>query len=251
MFKARPGVSLYIQIREHMRDRILVGEWNPGEPIPSEMELCKYYGVSRITIRNAMHCLQQDGLIIKRQGKDTIVNPAQFYQRRGAMYTFSEELKKLGVKISSYVISFKKVASEDAVASTLKIKPGSPVFELQRIRYAGGVEFALEYTHMPYSLTSSLTIESIEKNGLYASLQSQCGIVPASAKELLSAVNLDYKQAKYLKVDEGSAALYLQRMTAFNSRIVEYSKYFIRADRYKFTVHLGENGEEQTSANFF
>lgn len=239
MFKAKTGVSLYVKIKEHMRDRILVGEWSPGEPIPSEMELCKYYGVSRITVRNAMQCLQQDGLIVKRQGKDTIVNPAQFYQRRGAMYTFRDELNKLGVKTSSAIINFKEVPSEDAVASTLKIEPGAPVLELQRIRYAGGSEFALEYTYMPHTLTTWLTIESIKKIGLYASLQSQCGIVPESAKELLSAVNLSNDQAYYLKVEKGKAALFLQRMTSFRTQIVEYSKFYIRGDRYKFTIHLG------------
>ena len=69
------NIPLVYQLGQAIRDKILCGEYRLGEPIPTEDQLQKFYGVSRTTVRLALAKLVNEGYIRRQQGKGTYVNP--------------------------------------------------------------------------------------------------------------------------------------------------------------------------------
>src|SRR6266446_8799083 len=71
----------YYQLKEIMRERIRSGEWKPGDLIPSERELGEKYGISRMTARQAITDLVNEGLFYREQGKGTFVSRHKITQQ--------------------------------------------------------------------------------------------------------------------------------------------------------------------------
>src|SRR5665647_3212360 len=90
--------TLYFQLKEQLMSRIAMKEWNPGDKIPNEHALCHEYGVSRITVRQALTDLEREGYIIRKQGKGTFVTFPRIEQNLTSFYSFSDEFKKRGFK---------------------------------------------------------------------------------------------------------------------------------------------------------
>jgi len=67
------GIPLYQQLKNILKGQILSGVLKPGDRIPPETELCAKYGVSRITVRQAIHSLVEEGFLYRKQGKGTFV----------------------------------------------------------------------------------------------------------------------------------------------------------------------------------
>lgn len=76
------GISLYYQIETYIRTKIESGEWSPGEKLPTETELCQYFGVSRTTIRQAVNSMVGSGLLVRRQGSGTYVTQPAYARNR-------------------------------------------------------------------------------------------------------------------------------------------------------------------------
>jgi len=216
--KKTNDTPLYLKLKEELYDRITSCEWRPGDMLPSESELITTYDVSRVTVRQALSELQHDGVVIKKQGKGTFVNPTQVEHRRGSMYTFSCELRSLGIKTGTKLIDWKYTTASPKIASILKLGEDKRVLQILRIRYSANKPFALEYSYLPCALTEQLSKESVIQMGLYHSLSKQCNIIPEQATETFSAVNMTAEQAAYLDAKERDAAFHLQRISECRDR---------------------------------
>ena len=73
LMKLSGRVPLYLQVRNHMKSRIEMGEWTEGSLIPSELELCNYYNVSRVTMRTAIKALVEEKILTRKAGYGTTV----------------------------------------------------------------------------------------------------------------------------------------------------------------------------------
>src|SRR5690606_25013339 len=87
---------LYAQIKELLRERILDGSYKPHEQMPSESEMMATFGVSRITVRQALNDLQQEGLIFRIHGKGTFVSKPKAFQDLGKLQGFGEAMRQMG-----------------------------------------------------------------------------------------------------------------------------------------------------------
>src|ERR1700677_4752431 len=67
------GRPMYLQIMEQVRQKVAVGEWNPGETIPSIRALAMELQVSVITVKRAYLELEREGVIVTQHGKGSIV----------------------------------------------------------------------------------------------------------------------------------------------------------------------------------
>ncbi|MFR3751536.1 MAG: GntR family transcriptional regulator [Enterocloster sp.] len=76
------GVSLYYQVETYIRTKIESGEWPSGFKLPTETELCQYFGVSRTTIRQAVNKMVEGGLLMRKQGSGTYVTQPAYSRNR-------------------------------------------------------------------------------------------------------------------------------------------------------------------------
>src|SRR2546430_3827104 len=134
----------YYQLKEIMREKISSGEWQPGDLIPSERELGEQYGISRMTARQAITELVNEGLFYREQGKGTFVSRHKITQQLIRLTGFTEDIKARGQRPCTKVISAQMFAADETTAEKLRIDPGTLIFRLQRLRLADDEPLAIE-----------------------------------------------------------------------------------------------------------
>ena len=125
---------LYERIKGALREAILSGQAAPDTLLPSEAALCEQFGASRITVRQALADLQNEGLIFRRHGKGTFVSAPKAFQNVTALQGFAEAMSAQGHNIHNRVLRLETVPAPVDVSQALQLAPGTPVTELHRVR---------------------------------------------------------------------------------------------------------------------
>lgn len=227
----------YVQIKEAIRKKIVSKEWVEGCRIPVEAEFCEMYGVSRITIRKALEELQNEGYLVKIQGKGTFVQSQSHEQHLSKFYSFREELKNQGVEETAVVLEITIVDANAEVAANLDMEPGQSVYRIHRLRRTQSGPYAIETSYIPYHLCKTITKQKIQEDGLYRTLANN-GLVVDSARETFKAINVNKEQSNLLEVRIDAAAIALKRTAYSGSQTVEYCVCVVRGDFFRFSVEL-------------
>src|SRR5260370_13733399 len=140
----------YYQLREIMRERIRSGEWKPGDLIPSERELGETYGISRMTARQAITDLVNEGLFYRERGKGTFVSQRKVTHQLIHLTGFTEDIRARGQRPGTKVISATMQLADEETAEKLRISLGTPIFRLQRLRLADGEPLAIELSQINF-----------------------------------------------------------------------------------------------------
>ena len=135
----RSPVPLYFQLSGYIEQKIKTREWQPGQLLPSEQDLCATVGVSRTVVRQAMAQLERDGLVSKQSGKRSrIALPKYEGDLMQNLRGFYEDAVAKGQKPFTDVLSLKVVPAAPEVAAALGLSQGTPVVELNRLRFLDG-----------------------------------------------------------------------------------------------------------------
>src|SRR5215211_3614472 len=136
----------YYQLKEIIRERIRSGEWPAGSLIPSERELCERYGISRMTARQSISELVNEGLLYREQGKGTYVGRPKIPQQLLSLTGFTEDMQAREQRPGARVLEAGMWAADEITAERLRIKVGQPVYRLRRLRLADAEPLAIEIT---------------------------------------------------------------------------------------------------------
>jgi GntR family transcriptional regulator len=229
----------YYQLKEIMREKILSGEWKPGDLIPSERELGEQYGISRMTARQAITELVNEGLFYREQGKGTFVSRHKITQQLLNLTGFTEDMKARGQRPGSRVIAACMIAADEGLADRLRIKPGQLIFCLQRLRLADDEPLAIEISNLSFIGCERLLEDDLEKNSLYRLLEEKYGQPLMEAEQEIEAGLMGPEEAGLLKVSTGSAALFIRRTTyTERDQPIEYAKSVYCGNKYIFFTHM-------------
>ena len=229
----------YYQLKEIIRERIRSGEWKPGDLIPSERELSEKYGISRMTARQAITDLVNEGLFYREQGKGTFVSQRKITQQLIHLTGFTEDIRARGQRPGTKVISAEMHPADEATAEKLRIPSGTPIFRLQRLRLADGEPLAIEVSQINFKGCQMLLEENLEQNSLYRVLETKYGISLMEADQELEAGLAGNEEAQFLKISVGSPVLFTRRTTyTERNQPVEYAKAVYRGNKYTFYTHM-------------
>lgn len=231
-------VALYYQLKSVLAQRILDKEWQDGDRLPTEFELCQQYGVSRITVRQALAELERDGLVIRRQGVGTFVTLPHIEQNLTSFYSFSEEFRKRGMTPRNEVVGFSFGAPDSKVKKALKLHDGQDVYCVKRLRFADETLMAIENTYLPAHLFPNLTQADLDNGALYDVMRNNYNIVPHSAQESFGATAITPEEAELFNLPPNHPALDLERFTYSGSTCIEYTRSIVRGDKFRFHVKL-------------
>jgi GntR family transcriptional regulator len=239
----RSPIPLYHQLQAIIDARIASGEWAPGRQLPSERELCEEFGVSRITVRQALAALANEGRLARQQGIGTFVAPVRIQQYLNRLTGFTDEMAERGQQPGGRLLRLERVPASTAVAHSLHHSPGDPVVVVQRLRLSGGEPLALETAHLPADRCPGILDESLADHSLYRLLVDKYGIVPTRAEQQIEAMACPAPEALLLGVRKGLPTLHMIRVTYDQEeRPFEHTESYYRGDRYIFHVELVNSG---------
>jgi GntR family transcriptional regulator len=232
-------VPLHSQLRAVIDGRIESGRWTADERVPSERELCEQFGVSRITVRQALHQLVVERRLVRVHGRGTFVASAPVKAQLLPLVGFSEDMSARGQHPGARVLRFEVAVPSMAVSRALRLSGGEEVFVLKRLRLANDRPMALETAYLPEKLCRALAGVDMADRSLYRTLGETCGLTPWRALQQWQAVPCPSAEAKLLGIRGGTPVLQIQRTTFDNDgRTFEYVDSFVRGDRYVFQAEL-------------
>ncbi|MDI7275475.1 MAG: GntR family transcriptional regulator [Anaerolineae bacterium] len=229
----------YHQLYEILRGKIRRGEWRLGEMIPPESELIERYGVSRVTARQALDALANEGLIERRRGKGTFVAQPTIEQALTRIISFTEDMRQRGAVPGTRVLSASVVPATEEIAGKLEISPGDELVRLERLRLADGEPMSVEQSYLVHKFCPGLLEQDYRSGSLRELLEERYGIRWIRAKQVIRAINAPRPLAAALSVGPNAALLYIERVS-FNQQDVpgEYLRVYHRGDRYSLYNEL-------------
>lgn len=230
----RHSVLKYVRVRDYLRS-LVTHELQTGDAIPSERVLCERFGVSRMTVRQAVDALVVEGLLQREQGRGTFVAPSRM-DLEVRLASFGEEMRRRGMEPSSTVLAAEEVPATPDVADALDLVAGEHVHYLHRVRLADGVPMAIEQTWVPAGLVPGLLADGAPES-IYGELRRR-GLEPDWGEDTVAASEVDAQDAGLLGLRTGAAVLRLTRRTFAGDVACAYSRSSYRADRYVLWVPL-------------
>lgn len=239
---AEGPLPLWFQIADRLRSAIKRGEFRPGDVLPSEARLNERFGVSRTTARASLDRLEQEGLISRRSGKGSIVLSPRVEQPLNLLASFSEDMRRRGLRPSYETQSVDHAPTTTEVAEALGVAPPQQVFRTVRLFKADDEPMGVcESWIAPAVLGSNAppTAAELNQGSLYAWLERHCGARIATGHEFIEAANATRQQAQDLGITVGAALLVTRRHShAADGTPIEYAIMRYRADRYRFRIDL-------------
>lgn len=228
---------LYDQLVDILTEKI-EHEYRPGDMLPSERELSKYYGLSRTTVRLALQELERLGLVVRQHGRGTFVADRSVQTTNlSQTYSFTEQMRELGRKPATTILEFSEIESDKNLASSLGVRIGDKLFKIKRLRSADGVPMMVERTYLPVRKFMSLKRPMLEHESLYHVIEQYFHEKIRVAEEEFFASIARPADAHLLDISEGAPVLDLVRTTYnIGNEIIEYTLSVARADQFKYKI---------------
>lgn len=230
-------VPVYVQISDAMRRLIESSPAVAGLALPPERVLCERYGISRMTLRQALELLDRDGLITSARGRGTFLSGRRVSKQQQEFRGFSQEMEVRGSRPGSRLLSLKSVMPGASAREFFGIPDDAPLWRIERVRLADDVPLALETAHVPVRLCPELDRFNLETGSLYRTLEEQYGIHVAQSVEQIAAAQPDARQRRLLEIPRSTAVLLIERKAYTDDQMpVEMTSAAFRGDLYRAMV---------------
>lgn len=226
----------YRQIEQALRERI--STLRPGERLPSDAELCVEFEVSRMTARNAMQRLAEDGLIDRQPGRGSFVAEPPTHRRANRLMTFTQEMLRRGRVPSSRMLTRVIRPSSAAEAASLGIPPRQPIVHLRRLRCADDEPIAIESAILLGACADVVMTADLCRGSLHEAL-ARSGHVMRRGTGTIAAAAATAEEARLLGIHNGDPLLVERRVIADgHGRRIEATESVYPADRYALEVQF-------------
>lgn len=210
----------------------------PHDPLPSERSLMVTYGVSRMTVREALRSLAGKGLVYRIQGSGTFVAEPSRVSKSLALTSFSEDIRARGMVPGAHELARVTVPAPPAVAKDLGLSVGHMVMRLERVRTADDESMCLERVWVPLAVLGDAVSDRQPIESLYEVMQ-RAGALPVRADQTIRADIFDDEESRLLTVARRSPCLRVARIAHdARGRAVECGHSAYRADRYDFNLTI-------------
>jgi GntR family transcriptional regulator len=226
-------MPLYAQTRDDLLGRIRAGEWSHDDPLPSEAELARHYGISVGTMRRVLGSLTADGVIERRQGSGTFVRRAAFRQSLARFFRAGDRMP------ASRILVRERIAPPTEVATALG--SSNDVLHLLRLRTLDDDPYLIEDIWLPLPEFSPVQSVGIDELGdlLYPTYERLTGLVVASATEDLSVVIAESVHAQLLACPVGAPLVRVERIArSVTGQILEHRVSRGVASRFHYRVEI-------------
>jgi len=226
-------IPVYFQLKNIIKEDIEKQKLKPGDPIPSEREYCERFGISRMTVRQALKELESEGAIVREKGRGSFVAIPRIEQE--GLMSFTEMVRARGMKPETEMVEFSKIPAEN-LAATLDIKAEDYIYKITRVRKADGIPIALETVHIPEEFVPDIAKKDLT-GSLYNMLKNEYGMEIKGSKTSFSAAMSTPQLEELLKLEEPMPLLKVESVN-FSTGLIYYEISYYRSDQFKITVNL-------------
>lgn len=207
--------------------------------LPSERELGEQFHVSRVTVRNALAALEEQGQIYRVQGKGAFVSKEKFRQPLSALTSFTQDMNSQGMVSGARILALETIPAPRKVAMLLRIPEDSSLVLLRRLRTINAEPIAIENCYLPPHLGQALLPLFRQDSSLYELLQRHCNVTPVWAEQSFEVGSLFPWEQNLFGEKAPPYAMCTTRLTFDqNDNPIEYVESKYRADRYAYHVHM-------------
>jgi len=229
---------IYAQIAEGLGELLDQAAFPAGFVLPAERWWCQHYGISRMTLRQAMGILERKGLIESHRGRGTFVANRTLKKEQQELRSFTEEIRLRGGTPHSRHISFELIAGPASVRDFFGLTGDEKVYEIKRLRLKDSIPLALETTQIPEKIAPQLGRFDFTRNSLYRILEETYNLKLETSKEEIFAQIPTLPVRKLLELPAKVAVLVINRKTFTESgQAIEFSQSIYRGDLYSALVH--------------
>ncbi|WP_130803744.1 GntR family transcriptional regulator [Acinetobacter ihumii] len=232
---------LYDQIKDQLLAQIQSGVYPPLSQLPSEHELSEHFDVSRITVRQALHKLSQEGVIFKVHGKGTFVSKPKAYQNISQLQGFAEAMADSGHHIVNEVLSIRWVSTPLKVAAKLKLPVRSEVTEIKRVRLLNNEPVSYELTYLPKDIGQQLLEQQVDlcTTDIFKSLEENLNIPLGYADLNIDAITADDELAQLLSIDIHTPILRVERLTHdAQNQPLDYEYLYFSSESFQYQLRI-------------
>lgn len=227
-------IPLYYQLVEALREQIRAGELQPGTQLPSERELSERYGISRMTVRQALQYLIREEALIARQGLGTFVAEPKLTYDPLHLLGFTEDMLRRGAAATSRVIEQATVDPTASIATRLALRPRERAVRIVRLRLSDGMPMLLETVYLPANRFRGIERADLAKQSLYRLMRERYGVRLQGAVSTLEAVQANDYESELFGIQLCTPMILLEGVTYDeDDRPVEYFKAVYRGDRFR------------------
>lgn len=234
------GETAYSQVKKDIEYKITHDVYKVGDKLPTNVQLCDIYDVSRITINRALAELESEGYIEKHQGKGCYVKFKEISQDMSNFYSFTDELKKMNMEPGSIFVSLKLMKPDNEISAALDIRNDEMVYRLKRLRLANGAVVAFDRSYIPEKYIPNFKKEMLNENNgsLYETLTNNYGFRPNHSEETIEAIIIDDYAAEIMNMEAKSPALLVKRVSYYNDKKIEFNFRIVNSKVFKYKMSL-------------
>jgi GntR family transcriptional regulator len=230
-------VPLHHQVYSALRNALDIGQWKPGEQLPTEKALAEAHGCSLITVRRALDELVRERRITRIRGKGTFALRPPLDRELTALTSFTDEMNARGLDSYSTVVTARVEPASPVAAQHLNLPPGSPVYRIERIRHVDNSPLLLEDVLLPAGPFPHLLEQDLVRGSLYDILAAKYGVELARGDETLEPALPTAREAKLLEQPQKQPVLLLELVSFTADDIpVEYCRSLVRGDRARYRL---------------
>jgi GntR family transcriptional regulator len=234
---------LYRQLKDRLLRELEGGKREPHSQLPSEREWVKELGVSRITVRQALMELVQQGYLYTVPGKGFFVGEKKKAHELNAFLSFTAASESRGEIPSSKVLEAKIVRASAGVAHDLGIAPGAEVVRLKRLRLTSDVPIMVQESLLPHARCPGLLERDLTRLSLFATLQDDYHLKLVRAETTISARLADRTEKKALGLEDPAVVLVVDQLSyASDGQPVERTTSITHPDRHPLFLRQEDGG---------
>jgi GntR family transcriptional regulator len=236
-------VPRYHRIAEALRARVREGDLRAGERLPNQHELARSFGVTLMTLRQALELLEREHLIARRHGLGTFVAAPSIDYDILQLRRFAGDLQAKGEHVTTRLVGTRFLVGDRRVTEALGLGPHGRVLAVERLRLVEGHPMSLQRSFLPPRIGDEVVRADLAVTPLREVLEFKLGVAIERAHETVSAVRLGRREARELGCRAGAPAFESERVSfdAAGAPIV-FDRVFIPGDRFRITRDLTYEG---------
>ena len=202
-------IPVYYRLAEDIKQQIISGQLKPGDMIPTEAQLCNQYGISRMTARQGIKLLVEEGLVESFRGKGSFITYPKFNE---LLIELPDSQFNTLEEANMHLLGVDVISADNDVASALKLRIGSKVIRLRKLYFSSDEPIALDIRYIIYRKGQPAVENEINYAAFPKFVTNHTGFVSIRNQVTFSAILIDSEISKILKTIEGKPGLKIEQL---------------------------------------